>query len=172
MNPAGVTDTESARKKTQPRNGRVTTGTVMLALSTFRQSEEAVALAAEKAVHAGRFVIVFVVDVNLARYLMPTDVGLYPNLKEKCERELLEEHRREAEERARRIADRMARKVASVDVYTVTGRFGIECMRVVESERPDVIVTTRSKRPEWLRRLFGSPVDYLIEHAGCPVIET
>jgi nucleotide-binding universal stress UspA family protein len=33
-----------------------------------------------------------------------------------------------------------------------------------------VIITTRSKRPEWVRRFFGSPVDDLIRKAGCPVV--
>lgn len=167
MSPAEAAGTERARSS----KGKLATGTVMLALSTFRQSDKAVALAGEKAARAKRLVIVFVVDVNLARYLMPTDVGLYPNLREKCEKELLEEHRRDAEEKARRIADRMTRRIASVVVHTVTGRFGVECMRVVETERPDVIVTTRSRRPDWLRKFFGSPVDHLIRHAGCPVVE-
>jgi len=48
---------------------------VLLALSTFRQSPEAVALAIEKAREPGKLIVVYVVDVNLARYFIGTDVG-------------------------------------------------------------------------------------------------
>ena len=102
---------------------------------------------------------------------MVTDVRLYPKLRDRCEKELLEEDRQRAQEKVRLIVEGMSRKIPSVRTLTVTGRFGIECMKIVESENPELIVTTRPKRPNWVRRFFGSPVDYLIKHAGCPVIE-
>ena len=51
------------------------------------------------------------------------------------------------------------------------GRFGIICVDIVKKENPAVIITTRSRRPDWIKKIFGSPVSYLIEHSACPVIE-
>ena len=144
---------------------------VMLALSTFRQSDKAVELAVEKAAEAKTLIIAFVVDVNVARYLVGTEAGLFPDIVEKCEREFLREHRERAEERVKVIAEAAEKCGIAVRAHTSTGRFGPECMKVIEKEKPELVVTTRSKRPAWVRRFFGSPVDYLIANAGCPVLE-
>jgi len=142
-----------------------------LALSTFRRSEDAIAVALEKAAACKELVVVYVADVNLARYLIGTDVGLYPELKEKCEQELLEEHRQKGKEEAESIAARAETQGIRTVSYVLVGRFALVCLEIVEKERPSLIVTTRSRRPTWVKKLFGSPVNHLIAHAGCPVIE-
>jgi len=63
---------------------------IMLALSTFRKSDEAIRLAIEKAQRGKNLVVFFVVDVNLARYLIGADLGLFPELQESYEEEVLE----------------------------------------------------------------------------------
>jgi len=146
-------------------------GCVMLALSTFRQSDHAVDLAIEKAREFGRLVVVHVADMNLARYFIETDIGLYPELKEKCEAEVLREHEQQGREAVRAIAEKAEAEGIEVTSCVRVGRFALVCLEVVIEEKPDVIVTTRSKRPAWVRRFFGSPVDHLIAEAGCPVIE-
>jgi nucleotide-binding universal stress UspA family protein len=143
----------------------------MLALSTFRQSDKAVALALEKAQAGKKLVIVHVADVNLARYLIGTDIGLYPELKEKCEEELLREHEQKGQEKAEFIARRARAAGLDVATYVRIGRFAPVCLEIVGRERPSLVVTTRSRRPAWVKKFFGSPVDYLVAHAGCPVIE-
>ena len=143
---------------------------VMLALSTFRRSEKAEEAAFERAA-GGELIVVFVADVNLGRYLADTDLGLYPELKERYFEEVLQIHRARGEEVAAALAKRASERGISARVNVFVGRFALKCLEVVASERPDVIVTTRSKRPAWLKKLFGAPVDYLIQHAGCPVIE-
>ncbi len=147
------------------------TGPVMLALSTFRQSEQAVDLALEKAREAGELVVVCVADRNLARYFVETDLGLFPGLKKKCEEDLLREHLRQAEEQAAAIAARAAELGCRSSTHTTIGRFGEVTVEVAEKTQPGLIVTTRSERPAWVRRFFGSPVEYLIEQAGCPVMQ-
>ena len=77
---------------------------VMLALSTFRYSENPIKLAVEKAKASGKLAMVYVVDVNLARYMVGSDIGFFSDLKERCEKEILEEHRKQAEGRVARIA--------------------------------------------------------------------
>ncbi|MGD2173823.1 MAG: universal stress protein [Candidatus Brocadiaceae bacterium] len=145
--------------------------TVMLALSTFRRSEEAAGIAIEKAGQAGTLVIAYVADVNLARYFVGTDVGLYPELEETCERELLQKHREAGERRLGELAERAERKGITVRTRVEIGRFARVCLEMIARERPDLVVTTRSSRPGWVRRFFGSPVDELVRKAGCPVIE-
>lgn len=144
---------------------------VMLALSTFRQSDEAVELAIEKAAQGNALIVAFVVDVNLARYLVGSDIGVFPELKEKCEEELLQGHRVQAEEKVGSVTKKAEERGIPVKTHIRTGRFALECMKVIEEEKPEVVVTTRSKRPTWVRRFFGSPVDHLIANAGCPVVE-
>ena len=51
-----------------------------------------------------------------------------------------------------------------------SGRFALVCLDLVNQEKPSLIVTTRSQRPAWVRRVFGSPVNELVERASCPVI--
>jgi len=149
----------------------VTMPPVMLALSTFRQSEEAVRLALEKAREPGVLVIVYVVDVNLARYFIGTDMGLYPDLMEKTKEDILREHTVAAEEAVVAISRKAAARGIVVRARVVVGRFAHECLPVVADEKPAVVITTRSGRPEWVRRLFGSPVDRLIKDADCRVLE-
>ncbi len=144
---------------------------VMLALSTFRKSDQAVELAIEKASKCRKLVVVYVMDVNLSRYMIGSDIGVFPRLKERYEEELLEEHRRQGEAKVESISQMARAKGISVDSHLVTGRFALECMKIVRHEKPGMIITTRSKRPKWIKKLFGSPVDYLITHAGCQVIE-
>jgi len=143
----------------------------MLALSTFRYSDGPIKLAIEKAKAAGKLVIVYVVDVNLARYMVGSDVGFLSDLRERYEAEVLEEYRVKAEKRVQEIGDRARSQRIEVVAYVRTGRFALECLDIIGQENPECVVTTRSRRPGWVKKFFGSPVDYLIKHAPCPVIE-
>lgn len=144
---------------------------VMLALSTFRHSEEAIALALERAELEGRLIIAYIVDVNLARYFIGSDVGIYEELKTRCEREILDEHRRTARSRVREIVRQAGERSIATKVHVRTGRFAVKVLALADTYRPEIIVTTRSNRPRWVKQFFGSPVDTLIARASCPVIE-
>ena len=146
-------------------------GPVMLALSTFRHSEKAIETVLAKAAAVGQLVIAYVADVNLARYLIGSGAGILEGLKEKCEEEMLEEHKERGKQRVEVIAKQAKERGLEVSTHVEVGRFALVCLEIVKKTGPSLIVTTRSKRPAWVRRFFGSPVDYLIEHAGCPVIE-
>ena len=108
------------------------TDVVMLALSTFRHSDKAIELATEKAAEGGDLVIVYVADANLARYFIGIDIGLYPDLKQRCEEELLREH----EQKGREIVDSIAKKAEALGItvrtHVSTGRFALECLKVIE----------------------------------------
>ena len=146
-------------------------GPIMLALSTFRNSDRAVKLAIEKAKEGKNLIIAFVVDANLARYIIGSSLSLYPELEEKCEEDILKEHQHRAEEKVSDIVKAAEEYGIDVKIYVNIGRFAPECLKVVQKEKPELIITTRSKRHGWVKRLFGSPVDYLIANVKCPVIE-
>jgi nucleotide-binding universal stress UspA family protein len=146
--------------------------TIMLALSTFRHSEKAIQLALDTAASEKKdLVVVHVADVNLARYFVGTNIGLDPALKKMCEAEVLEMHEKENRRKADEIVSRARERGVAARSVVKIGRFALVCLEVVAKEKPEVIVTTRSNRPDWVRRFFGSPVDHLIAKAGCRVIE-
>ena len=144
---------------------------VMLALSTFRQSEMAISRALEKAKETKNLLIVYVVDINLERYLIESDPFITPGLEERAKEELLAEHQQIGKRYVENIEKEARKEDISVKLVFEMGRFGIICVDIMKKENPKMIITTRSKRPEWVKKIFGSPVSYLIENASCPVIE-
>lgn len=147
------------------------TGTVMLAISTFRRSEPAIELALEKASYTGRLALVYVADVNLGRYLIGTDLGPYSEVKEQYLDEVLQRHKREGQERLEEIAERARGRGIEVCTHVEVGRFAAVVLQEAEREKPTLVITTRSDRPGWVKRLFGSPVSRLTRKVGCRVIE-
>lgn len=144
-------------------------GCVMLALSTFRQSEKAIDTAIEKSREVKKLAVVYVADVNLARYFVDVDLGLFGELRESCESGLLEQHEKAGREHVTAIIERAQKEGIEVQTHIEIGRFAAVCLDVVERVKPSLIVTTRSKRPEWVKKFFGAPVEDLTANAGCPV---
>ena len=145
-------------------------GCVMLALSTFRRSEKAVALAMEKCQAVRNLMIVYVVDINVARYIVGAEEAFLFDMKEQNESELLEKAEKDAREAVAKIAKEAEKKGIQSKTIVKVGRFAVICLEVVKQTHPSVIVTTRSRRPEWVKKFFGAPVDELIAKAGCPVL--
>ena len=129
-------------------------GCVMLALSTFRKSEKAVLTAIQKAKDIKKLVVVFVADVNLAQYFIGAD--LPPAMKETCEADLLKLHEKEGHGHVDEIAAKARLEGIEMKSVVEIGRFDTVCLDLVEKEKPSLIVTTRSQRPEWVKRVFGA----------------
>ena len=142
----------------------------MLALSTFTKSEKAIDTAIEKARGVKKLMVVYVADINLARYLVDVDLGLYGELKETVESEILEKHEKEGRKHVETIAEKAGKQGIEVKSHIQVGRFALVCLDIVQKEKPSLIVTTRSKRPEWVKKFFGAPVDDLIAEVTCPVV--
>ncbi len=146
-------------------------GPVMLALSTFRKSEKAVDTAIEKAKNIKKLLVVFVADVNLARYFIGAEHGLSPDLlKGMSEANLLKLHEKEGRRHLQTVAEKARLEGIEMKAIVQIGRFAAVCLDLVEQEKPSLIVTTLSQRPEWVRTFFGAPVNELIEKADCPVM--
>ena len=145
-------------------------GCVMLALSTFRRSEKAVAVAIEKCLDVKTLMIVYVVDINVARYIVGAEEAFLFDMKEQNESELLEKAEKDAREAVAKIAEEAEKKGIQSKTIVKVGRFAVICLEVVKQTHPSVIVTTRSRRPDWVKKFFGAPVDELIAKAVCPVL--
>jgi nucleotide-binding universal stress UspA family protein len=143
-------------------------GSVVLALSTFRKSEKAVDAAIQKAKSTGKLLVVFVADINLAQYFLAAEVPFF--MKGMCEADILKRHEEEGRGHVQMIAARA--KLEDVETKSIiqVGEFAAVCLDAVKQEKPSLIVTTRSQRPEWVKKVFGAPVSQLIEKAGCPVL--
>ena len=145
-------------------------GCVMLALSTFRRSEQAIDVALSRSREGKKLMIVYVIDINMARYLVGIEEEFIVGLKDTCEEELLEKAEKEAKEHVAAIAGNADKLGIQTKALIQRGRFAIITLDVVKQVKPSLIVTTRSKRPEWVKKFFGAPVDELINKAGCPVV--
>ena len=143
-------------------------GCVMLALSTFRKSEEAVNTAMQYAREVKKLCIVFVADENLARYYIASEVPA--SLRGSYEEELLEFDEKEGLAQVEEIAAKARLEGIEIKSIVKIGRFAHICLDCIKQEKPSLVVTTRSQRPEWVKRFFGSPVNKLVDYAGCPVV--
>ena len=145
-------------------------GCVMLALSTFRRSEKAVAVAIEKCLDVKDLMIVYVVDINVARYIVGSEEAFLFDMKDQNESELLEKAKQDALEAVAKIAKEADNNAILTKTLVKVGRFAEICLEVVKQTHPSLIVTTRSRRPDWVKKFFGAPVDELIAKAVCPVL--
>jgi len=145
---------------------------ILLALSTFRQSDILVQKTIELARQEEKNVLVlFVVDINLERYLINSQTIAGTHFRQTCQKELLAEYQEMADAKVKAIASQANEAGVPCETIVVTGRFGVETVNIISEKKPGKVILTRSKRPRWMRQLFGSPVDYIIKHATCPVLE-
>ena len=108
-------------------------------------------------------------DMNLARYYIGAEIS--PAMKEMYEDEILRLDEKEGLSHVEEIAAKVRLEGIEMKSVVKIGRFALVCLDVVKQEKPSLIVTTRSQRAEWVKRVFGSPVNELIKKAGCPVLD-
>ena len=145
---------------------------ILLALSTFRQSDSLVQKTIQLAKQEGRqLIVLFVVDINLTRYLIDSQTIPGTHFRQECKEEMVAEYKEMADAKVEAITSQVIEAGVPCETIVVTGRFGIETVNVIRERTPEKIILTGSKRPRWIRQLFGSPVDYIIEHTICPVLE-
>lgn len=143
---------------------------ILLSLSSFRFSEKAVETAFDLADQNSELCVLWVIDVNLSRYLVGLDSGLSYESKEMFYHELHEKFLQIANGNLEKIIEKAQDFKINITTEVVIGRFAIESLRVAHQKKPMIIVTTRSNRAQWLIDRFGSPVKVLTEQSDCPVI--
>lgn len=137
---------------------------ILLALSSFRWAEQEIEQAlADCARFGARLHVLFVVDVNLARYFANSGVMAGTSLRDEMEHGLLEDHRRQAREVLERVSALASQRGVECLTDLRVGRFAEEVRAVAGELGPGIVIMTRARRPQWLRRLFGSPVDRLCD---------
>jgi hypothetical protein len=144
---------------------------VMLALFTLRHSDRAIETTLQKAHQCKRMIIVYGHFVNVGLYFLESGIGLFPDLKAQCERELLTELERQWYKKIAAIIHRAEADHVQVVAYIRAERFISLCLDVIEKEKPFLIVTTRPHGPAWLRRLGRYPGNHLAFYVACPVME-
>jgi nucleotide-binding universal stress UspA family protein len=98
-------------------------GCVMLALSTFRRSEKAIDVAIEKCQETKKLMVVYVIDINVARYLVGVEEEFFIGLKEKSESEMLEKAEKDARDHVATIVEKAKKEGIQVKRLTQIGRF-------------------------------------------------
>ena len=86
-------------------------------------------------------------------------------MKETCETDLLKVHEQEGRGHVEEIAAKARLENIEMKSEVQVGRFALVCLGLIEQVKPSLIVTTRSGRPEWVKKFFGAPVDELIKKA-------
>ena len=141
--------------------------TILLALSSFRYTddevERALGLARE---HGAKLLTVFVVDANLARYFAGSGVVAGSTLREELERGVLDDLKQQAREVLQKICVLASERGLECETILRVGKFEDEIREVIPEQHPRLMIVTRARRPQWMRRLFGSPVDRLCDEAG------
>ena len=155
----------------QQASAIASTSPVMLALSTFKHADHAIDVALKKASQCKKLIIVYGRNDNLGLFFMESGVGLYPNLKEQCEKEILADYEQQWKEKVEVIADRARAQGIEVVTYVNAERFISLCLEVIEKEKPSLVITVRPHRPDWLRVFFGSAADRLASKTDCFIIE-
>jgi hypothetical protein len=89
----------------------------------------------------------------------------------KLAEELLNEYRHGAGHGVKSIVKVAEERGMSVTFYTDSGRFAVECLKLVDKEDPEPVMATRSNMSQWVRRFLGAPVECPIDNAKWPVSE-
>jgi isocitrate dehydrogenase len=144
---------------------------VMLALYTFKHSDKAIEAAIEKAGNRKGLVIVYLSNNNLNKYFVGTDIGFFPDWKEECQKELIQKLERNYRERVEAIAAGAREKGLHVVTYVSAICDTSLWLEIIEKEKPFLIVTTRTGRPAWIRKLFDSKAIHLFSGVDCPVMD-
>jgi nucleotide-binding universal stress UspA family protein len=145
-------------------------GCMVLAPSTFRWSDKAVEVAMEKFREIRKLMVVYVVDIDVARYFVGVEDEASVKYRESCESEMPENAEKEGRDHVATIAEKAEKDGIEVKTLVRLGEFAAVCLDLVDQVRPSLIATTRSRGPAWVKKFFGAPVDELIAKSGCPVV--
>lgn len=144
---------------------------ILLALSTLRHCEHAIDLALAQAALTHHLTLIYVVDQDVACCLSGADMGLVPQLRDLAVEEIMAEREAEGRRRVEPVVRRALEMGIHVTAGISRGHFSEACLSAIAAGHPALVVTTRSGRPEWARRLWGSDVDRVVAAAPCPVVE-
>jgi len=153
--------------------GNETTGPILLALSTTRQSPKTIERAIQEAEKGSkRLVTLFVVDHgvsdSIGRLLITTGyLGEKPS--QKLADAILDEYRERGQRRLEEVETEASERSIQCEVMLREGEFAEEVLKMVAEKEAGKVVLTRAKRSGLSRFLFGSAVNRVREKATCAV---
>lgn len=147
--------------------------TILLALSTTRQSPKTIDYALKKAQREkAHLIILFIVDPDLPHLVLDKmlDVGF---MGDKPSMKLYQSILKEYRERGKKITEEISKAADSLGIEWSTqvaeGEFTVECLKVIEEKKPKMTILTRTERSRLSRFLHGSAVNQLKRKTKCPI---
>lgn len=136
--------------------------TIVLALSTRRQSSKAIKQALDIAnKESAKLIIIFVAEIPSSLALASVDIGIWGN------EAVLKEYEKEGE----RILQAIQKHAKSLNIECGTliakGKFTKECLRVIKEKKADLVIVARTKGFDLSDIFFGSPITKIGRRANC-----
>ncbi len=143
----------------------------MVALSSFRWSQEAVERAFRETAPGELLLVAYVVDVRIAECFAGTALDLYPEVAEACTRDLLKGHRDFGKVVLKAISVKARARGIRVQTHLAVGQFAKEILRLIGATDPRAVITSRSRRPVWDQHVPGEAIASIARNTGCPMVE-
>jgi nucleotide-binding universal stress UspA family protein len=140
---------------------------ILIALSTFRHSEDAIEIIKSLG-SKNKLVVCYFTDQNIYKYRpqIPFTCG------QDAIQEIINQDRIANAYRIEEIVEiAKLNNIKDIQTYTGVGRFAPMVLEIVRKENPSLILTTRSERSTILKWIFGSPIDKIRKEAKCKVVE-
>ena len=149
-------------------------GTILLVLSTTRDSQKTVDLALER---AGRekapLTVLFVLDSAMPESIFEklTDMGFTGEKpSEQLRDAILVEYRERGRKKLAEIEALAAPLGIPCETVMREGEFRAECLSLIAEKGAELVILTRKRRSSLSRFIFGSPVEEIRERTGCELL--
>ena len=146
---------------------------ILLALSTTRQSQKTIEHALNFAKkEAASLIALFVIDPDLPELIFSKliDIGFMGEKPgEEVMKALLKEYRIRGDEKLKEIKKLAEKKGIECKTILKTGNFAKECLKIINEQKPLLVVLTRAKRSNISRFLFGSAVNEIKKKSSAPI---
>lgn len=150
-----------------------TSRTILLAISTTRESPKTIERALKLAESGGgKLVVLFVVDHGIPDsigHLLITTGYLGEKPSRRLADAILDEYRDRGQSRLAAIAETATGQGIECETLLREGDFAEESLGVIREKDAQAVVVTRAKRSGLSRFLFGSAVNRLRQESPCPV---
>ena len=147
--------------------------TIMLVLSTTRQSPKSVEYAVETAIENNSHIeLLFIVDSKIPDLVFEkmNEMNLLPEgQSEELYETILREYRQRGYSLIEDIEAVLREKEIAYSVFIERGDFAEEALRKIRALLPDLVILTRSRRSKISKFLYGSSVDFLVRESPCQI---
>ncbi len=147
--------------------------TILLVLSTTRQSSRAIEFALKKAgEEQAKLLLLFIVDVTLPRQILDKMMdggfmGSSPS--EDTYQVVLREYRRRGETMLQEVSRQAEMQHIGYETIIMEGEYVEACLKIIHKRQPALTILTHAERSNLSRLLFGSAVATIKKQSPYPV---